>query len=254
MKRLLMSLAALTTLVAPAAAEPPRARLAPAPPETLRAATDVLGDLATVPEKGVPPALLADAQGVAIIPRVVKAGFVIAGRGGHGVVLARGKDGAWGEPVFVNLGGASVGFQAGVESADVVLVFRDRKSLDRLLDGKGKVTLGADAAVAAGPVGRQAAAGTDAKLEAEIVSYSRSRGLFAGVALDGAVIRPDADANARFRADARPEVAREAAALKAALDELGRAGSADRPRSEKAAQPPLLSPPVAVPPTRPDRP
>jgi len=114
-------------------------------------------------------------------------------------VMAKDKDGNWGDPVFVDLGGASVGFQAGVESTDVVLVFRNRKSLDRLLEGKGKVTLGADAAVAAGPVGRMAAAATDAKLEAEIVSYSRSRGLFAGVSLDGAAIHANADSNAMFR-------------------------------------------------------
>src|SRR5206468_3731242 len=102
-------------------------------------------------------------------------------------VMAKDKNGNWGEPVFVNLGGASVGFQAGVEATDVLLVFRDRKSLDRLLDGKGKVTLGADAEVAAGPVGRMAAAATDAKIQAEILSYSRSRGLFAGVSFEGAV-------------------------------------------------------------------
>jgi hypothetical protein len=117
-----------------------------------------------VPDKGIPPALLANARGVAIIPRVVKAGFVVAGRGGHGLVIARDQTGAWGDPVFMTLGGASVGFQAGVESTDVVLVFHDRKTLDRLLAGKGKVTLGAEAAVAARPVGRQAAAGTDAQL------------------------------------------------------------------------------------------
>lgn len=232
MTRLLPVAAAVALLALPAPAT--ATRLAPAPPDTLQAATDVLEELAEVPARCIPPSLLADAHGVAIIPRTLKAGFVIAGRGGHGLVVARDRTGAWGDPVFVNLGGGSFGLQIGVESADVVLVFRDRRSLTRLLEGKGKVTLGADAAVAAGPVGREAAAGTDARLEAEILSYSRSRGLFAGVALGGTVIRPDAADNAMFRADARPETARRVAALKAALDALA------HPR-------PVLGPPVAVP-------
>ena len=246
MNRLLpAALAAAVLTAAAATARPPG--MAPPPTETLRSATVVLDELAAIPAKGIPPALLADAQGVAIIPRVVKAGFVFAGRGGHGVVLTRDKNGACGEPVFVNLGGGSVGFQVGVESTDVVLVFRDRRSLDRLLEGKGKVTLGADAAVAAGPVGRQAMAATDAKLEAEILSYSRSRGLFAGVSLDGTVIRPDANTNAMFRADVRPEVAKQLAALKATLDVMGAA----RPQPAVA---PVLAPPVAVPVPRPAAP
>ena len=221
MKRLFFAAFALAVLpCSPALAQRERLRdrLAPHPTETLYDATVILADLSNIPAKGIPPALMADAHGVIIIPRVVKAGFVIAGSGGHGVVMARDKDKRWSDPVFVNFGGGSVGFQAGVESTDVVLVFRDRKSLDRLLEGKGKVTLGADASVAAGPVGRQAMAGTDAKLEAEIVSYSRSRGLFAGVALDGSVIRPDANTNAMFKGDMRPGVAKQVAGLKEVLD------------------------------------
>jgi lipid-binding SYLF domain-containing protein len=218
-----LALAGLFSATASAQPRPRlRDRLAPSPNETLADAADVLAELAKIPAKGIPPALLADAHGAAIIPRVVQAGFVVAGHGAHGVVLARGRDGRWGEPVFVNLGGGSVGFQVGAESTDIVLVFRDRKSLDRILDGKGKITLGADASVAAGPVGRQAAAGTDAKLEAEIVSYSRSRGLFAGVAVDGAVLRPDPTSNARFRADARPEATARLAELVATLDTMAR--------------------------------
>lgn len=193
MRHFLLAGLAISLCVAPASALPPSNE------KTLEHAGEVLDELNKIPLKGIPAALLADAQGVAIIPRVIKAGFVVGGRGGHGFVMAKDKDGNWGDPVFVDLGGASVGFQAGVESTDVVLVFRSRKSLDRLLEGKGKVTLGADAAVAAGPVGRMAAAGTDAKLEAEIVSYSRSRGLFAGVSLDGAVVHANENSNAMFR-------------------------------------------------------
>lgn len=251
MYRKLLAALALTVIAGSTASAQPRERirdrLAPAPTVTLDSASTVLAELSKIPEKGVPPALLADAQGVVVIPRVIKAGFVVAGAGGHGVVLARDKDGKWGPPVFVNFGGGSVGFQAGVEATDVVLVFRERKSLDRLLEGKGKFTLGADASVAAGPVGRKAAAGTDAKLEAEILSYSRSRGLFAGVALDGSVLRPDANSNATFAADARPEVARQVAALKEVLDLMS--------TTPKVADP--LNPPPAggtVPPVVPTRP
>jgi len=226
MTRLLFAAVALSAAACAAApAQPPREklrdRLSPPPTETLASATTVLAELSRIPEKGIPPALLADAKGVVVIPRVVKAGFVVAGSGGHGVVLARGADG-WTDPVFVNFGGGSVGFQAGVEATDVVLVFRDQKSLDRVREGKAKLTLGADAGVAAGPVGRQARAATDVPLRAEVLSYSRSRGLFAGVALDGSVIRPDPATNAEFRADQRPEVARQVAALKTTLDLMSR--------------------------------
>lgn len=160
---------------------------------------------------------------MAVIPRVVKAGFMIGGRAGFGVLLARGDDKAWGEPTFIRLGGASFGFQAGVQSSDVVLIFRNRSSVDRLLRGRRKLTLGADAAVAAGPVGRQAVAGTDARLSAEILSYSRSRGLFAGVSLGGAVVQPAPEMNREYRGRAdRPDTAQALADLKAKLHELAR--------------------------------
>ncbi|WP_439624501.1 lipid-binding SYLF domain-containing protein [Gemmata sp.] len=256
MNRTLLGTVALTVLACSTASAQPRERLrdrlAPAPTETLDAAATVLADLSKIPEKSIPPALLADAQGVVVVPRVIKAGFIVAGAGGHGVVLARDKDGKWGGPVFINFGGGSVGFQAGVEATDVVLVFRDRKSLDRLLEGKGKFTLGADASVAAGPVGRTAAAGTDVKLGAEIISYSRSRGLFAGVALDGSVLRPDPTVNATFGADARPEVARQVAALKEVLDLMS---STTPPADPAKVAPPLPAPlPTPAPPVVPGRP
>jgi lipid-binding SYLF domain-containing protein len=213
MKRDMLIALALTTWITPAAsAFPPRP-----PAQTLQSASDVLTDLSAIPLKGIPLAILANAQGVAIIPRVVKAGFLVGGRVGHGIVLTRDRSGAWCGPTFVDLGGVSLGFQAGVESVDVVLVFKSRDSLNRLLDGKGKLTLGADVTIAAGPVGRQAEAGTDARLQAEIVSYSRSRGLFAGVALDGAVMVYDRAANAEYARDVRPETARLTAALLAQL-------------------------------------
>ena len=127
-----------------------------------------------------------------IVPRVIKAGLVVGGRFGRGVVLVRNGKGCWSNPAFVTLTGGSVGWQIGVQSTDLVLVFKNRKTADRLLHGKDKLTLGADAAVAAGPLGRQAEAGTDARLHAEIYSYSRSRGLFAGISLKGPVCWPTA--------------------------------------------------------------
>ncbi len=158
-----------------------------------RDAVRVLDEIMQAPDRRIPDRLLRDAEAVAVIPDVIKAGLVIGGRHGDGVLALRGRDGTWTNPSFVALTGGSVGFQAGVQSTDVVLVFRTRRGVDGIVNGK--FTLGADAAVAAGPVGRSAMSSTDAQLKAEIYSYSRSRGLFAGVALDGAVISIDHDAN-----------------------------------------------------------
>ncbi len=163
----------------------------------VREAAQVLEEIRAIPETSIPPSLLANAQAIAIIPGVVKAGFIVGGRYGEGVLLRRDpRTGRWGNPVFLTLAGGSFGFQIGASSSDVILVFKNRRGLDSLV--KGKFTLGADASVAAGPVGRQAEAATDAELKAEIYSYSRSRGLFAGVALDGSVLNIDHEATARF--------------------------------------------------------
>ncbi|MET0023756.1 MAG: lipid-binding SYLF domain-containing protein [Sedimenticola sp.] len=157
---------------------------------------EVLGELQRIPEESIPPALLENAGAVAVIPNVVKVGLVIGGRYGKGVVTVRKEDGRWGDPLFLTVTGGSVGWQLGAQSTDVVLVFKSRKSVDSLVDGK--FTLGADAAIAAGPVGRQAAAATDVQLQSEIFSYSRSRGLFVGIALDGASLEIQQMDNARY--------------------------------------------------------
>ena len=168
---------------------------AAAPPEDERArnAVRVLSEIQKIPEQAIPDKLLDEARAILVVPDTIKAGLVLGGRRGHGLMSVKGTDGAWSNPVFVTLTGGSVGFQAGVQSADVVLVFRNDRSLDDVVNGK--FTLGADAGVAAGPVGRSAAAATDGQLKAEIWSWSRARGLFAGVALDGAVLQIDDDAN-----------------------------------------------------------
>lgn len=158
-------------------------------------AADVLDEIMQAPDSAIPSRMLQDAYAVAVIPSVVKAGLVVGGRHGRGLIAVRSPDGTWSNPSFVKLTGGSVGFQAGVQSTDVVLVFRSARGVDSIVHGK--FTLGADAAVAAGPVGRMATASTDGQLKAEIYSYSRSRGLFAGVALDGAVLSIDNDANAQ---------------------------------------------------------
>lgn len=157
-------------------------------------ASRVLSEILRIPEDSIPSKLLNEAQAIAVIPDVVKAGFVIGGRRGKGLIAVRGADGTWSNPSFMILTGGSIGFQAGVQSADVILVFRNGRGVDSIVNGK--FTLGGDASVAAGPVGRSAQASTDEQLKAEIYSYSRARGLFAGISLDGAVMQIDKKANA----------------------------------------------------------
>jgi lipid-binding SYLF domain-containing protein len=156
-------------------------------------AVRVLSEIQAIPESGIPDKLLDEAKAIVIVPDTIKAGLVLGGRRGHGVLSVRTADGGWSNPSFVKLTGGSVGLQVGVQSADVVLVFRSERGLDSIVNGK--FTLGADAGVAAGPMGRQAAALTDGQMKAEIWSWSRARGLFAGVALDGAVLSIDDAAN-----------------------------------------------------------
>jgi len=164
--------------------------------QKVQEAADVLAKIMQMPEKGIPPVLLRDARAVAVIPGVIKAAFVVGGRHGTGVLSTRAEDGRWSDPVFVSITGGSVGWQVGASSTDLVLVFKKMDDVEKLLNGK--FTLGADAAVAAGPVGRKASAATDVRLRSGILSYSRSRGLFAGVSLDGAALLIDDDANAAY--------------------------------------------------------
>ncbi len=164
--------------------------------ERVKTATEVLAEIMAIPENRIPPALLNNAQGLAVIPGVIKAGFVLGARRGRGVLSVRQEGGGWSSPAFVTLTGGSIGWQIGVQSTDIILVFKSRKNIDMLM--RGKFTLGADASVAAGPVGRHTGAGTDLRLQAEIYSYSRSRGLFAGVALEGAALQFDEEAIGAF--------------------------------------------------------
>jgi lipid-binding SYLF domain-containing protein len=153
-------------------------------------AAKVFQEIMSAPDKAIPEGVRDDAECVAVFPAVVKAAFVIGGRGGRGVASCRTAQG-WSPPAYFNLGGGSFGWQIGVDVTDFVMLFMTDNSLNSLLSSK--LTLGGDASVAAGPVGREAAAATDLKLEAQILSYSRSKGLFAGLALNGAVIQPNND-------------------------------------------------------------
>jgi lipid-binding SYLF domain-containing protein len=159
-------------------------------------ATQVLSELQASPDQNVPYWLLERAYAVVIVPDVIKVGLGIGARRGSGVLVVRKDNGHWTNPVFVNLTGGSFGFQIGVQSTDVMLVFTSRASIEGILGGK--ITLGADASVAAGPVGRQTAAATDIGLTAQVYSYSRAQGLFAGVALDGSALTIDQKSNAAY--------------------------------------------------------
>jgi len=165
---------------------------------TVEASAEAVQAIAAVAHKGIPPALLRDAAGVAVFPRVVKGGVVIDGRFGRGVLLVRQPGGAWSRPVFVTLSGSGVGLQAGIESAEVVLVFRTGHSLERVLKGKGNLKLGADVAIAVGPVGLEAEAAPTVLRKAEVYSYTHDRGLFAGVSLEGDRMQVDGEANEAF--------------------------------------------------------
>lgn len=158
--------------------------------------TRVLTELMQMPEQNIPTWLLERAHAVAVIPTVIKIGLGVGGRRGKGVLVVRKDGGGWSNPVFVNLTGGSFGFQVGVQATDVVLVFTSRQSIEGIVGGK--VTLGADASVAAGPVGRQSSAATDIGLTAQVYSYSRASGLFAGVALDGSALTIDNSSNEDF--------------------------------------------------------
>lgn len=155
----------------------------------------VFGEIMSAEDKAIPNAILGKAAGIAIFPNTVKAGFVFGGVRGRGLLSARGPNG-WSSPAFVTLTGGSFGLQIGGQATDIILVINDQRGLENLVSNQFKI--GADASAAAGPVGRDAQAATDLQLRAQIMSYSRARGLFAGVTINGSTIRQDLDANQRF--------------------------------------------------------
>jgi len=160
----------------------------------LNAAADVLGEILGAPDKGIPHDLLDKAACAVIVPNVKKGAFIVGAKYGRGFIVCRRKSGRdWSAPGGVIIEGGSVGFQIGGSETDVIMLVMNERAIDKLLSSK--FTVGGDASVAAGPVGRTSSAETDAQLRAQILTYSRSRGLFAGVSLQGATLRPDDDAN-----------------------------------------------------------
>jgi lipid-binding SYLF domain-containing protein len=160
----------------------------------LKASTRVMKEIMAIPAKAIPQELLQSSQCVVIVPGMKKAAFIIGAKYGKGFLLCRQASGiGWSAPAGIMVEGGSFGFQIGGSETDVVMLVMNKGGVDKLLSSK--FTLGADASVAAGPVGRTASADTDVQLHAEILSYSRARGLFAGLALDGATLRPDEGAN-----------------------------------------------------------
>ena len=163
--------------------------------DRVQAAADVLNEIQSAPDQGIPSDVLGSAECVAVVPSMLNGGFVVGARYGRGLASCRNPKG-WSAPAFFTIKGGSFGLQIGGQAIDLVMLVMNDDGMRQLLSSQFK--LGADASVAAGPVGRQAAAGTDWKMRAQILSYSRARGVFAGVALDGGVVRQDKDSTREF--------------------------------------------------------
>lgn len=155
------------------------------------------------PRVGLNRELIGESAGIAIIPTMVKAGLIVGGKGGRGTLLVRTADGGWSNPMFISVGGASLGLQAGATSSEVILVFRSRRSVDRFFRGQGQFNLGGDVGFAVG-TGRGSGTATDIRLQAEILQYSRSQGFYAGASLQGANVKLDWNANFAYYGDFTP--------------------------------------------------
>lgn len=163
----------------------------------VKEAVVVLSEVMGAEDQSVPRALLEKAEAIAVFPSLLRAGFIVGGQRGRGIISVRDQEsGTWSAPAFLTITGGSIGAQIGAQAVDLVLVVQNRRGLEQLV--RNQFRIGGDAAVSAGPVGRDVSAATDIQLRAQILSYSRSRGLFAGVTLNGSTIRQDRDANERF--------------------------------------------------------
>jgi lipid-binding SYLF domain-containing protein len=158
--------------------------------ERLTAAGSVLDEIMSTPDKGIPQEVFENAKCIAVVPSMIKAAFIFGGKHGRGIATCRTATG-WSAPAFISVGGGSWGLQIGAESIDLVMTIMNEQGMQHMLSNKFQV--GADAAAAAGPVGRHASAGTDWKADSEILTYSRAKGLFAGISLTGAVVQQDND-------------------------------------------------------------
>ncbi|MDP1571316.1 MAG: lipid-binding SYLF domain-containing protein [Vicinamibacterales bacterium] len=160
-------------------------------------ATKVLAEIMAAEDQAVPRGLMEKAEAIAVFPSLLRAGFIVGGQHGRGIISVRDPEsGTWSAPAFLTITGGSIGAQIGAQAVDLVLVVQNRRGLEQLV--RNQFRIGGDAAVSAGPVGRDVSAATDIQMRAQILSYSRSRGLFAGITLNGSTIRQDRDANERF--------------------------------------------------------
>jgi SH3 domain-containing YSC84-like protein 1 len=158
--------------------------------ERLQMGTDVLSQMTTTPDKGIPEEVLDNAKCIAVVPHLVKGGFILGGKHGRGMATCRTADG-WSAPAFISVGGGSAGFQIGLEGVDLIMLIMNDKGMQQLLTSKFEVS--GEGSAAAGPVGRHASAGTDWKMDTQMLTYSRSKGVFAGLTLEGAVVQQDND-------------------------------------------------------------
>lgn len=158
--------------------------------ERLQMATDVLSQMTSAPDKGIPEEVLDSAKCIAVVPHLVKGGFILGGKHGRGVATCRTANG-WSAPAFISVGGGSAGLQIGMEGVDLIMLIMNDQGMQQLLSSKFQIS--GEGSAAAGPVGRHASAGTDWKLDTQMLTYSRSKGVFAGLTLEGAVVQQDSD-------------------------------------------------------------
>jgi SH3 domain-containing YSC84-like protein 1 len=226
-----------SSMVVPAAAAFVMTVNAPAmaaPAEDVQNATRTFQEFVSNADRRIPPALLQESQAIAIIPNVIRAGFIFGGRRGDGVLLVRKPDGSWSDPAFVNITGGSIGLQAGAQASDVILVFRNQQNVARLLEKK--VELGGDISVAAGPIGKDYLSAADPS--PVIYSYTRNRGLFGGIAISGVNLSYDRDQTEEYYgqeniairdvlSSSRTPQPPEVASLKATLSQYATVGRLD---------------------------
>ena len=202
----------------------------------VRQASAVFAEIMSAPDSGIPAEILERAEAVAVFPSLIRAGFVVGGQRGKGILSVRNREtGTWSEPAFLTMTGGSWGAQIGGEAIDLVLVVMNRRGAESLMSSRFKI--GGDASASAGPVGRSVEASTDAWMRAQLLSYSRSRGLFAGAAIDGSVVEPDRDANRAFYG--YPYSTAEVIGMAATRTAVGTSGRPSR-RRPKIAEPQAL--------------
>jgi lipid-binding SYLF domain-containing protein len=220
------------------------ARAQKPPDVVVSQAIQAMNEVTRNPKTGMPRLVMRNARGIVIVPNMFKAGFVIGARFGRGLLMVHQPDGSWSNPVFIHLVGGSFGFQAGAQKTDLILVFQTQRGLDRFIKGRDKLTLGVDAGVAAGPVGKRFEAATDVALRSEILSYSNTRGVFAGVSAEGGTLQIDRRANTNYYG--RPVSVGEILAVNSTLPITAEAGMLQTLLFEKTGSPTPVVPGAVI--------